>query len=127
MIVWVTRALALAIHERQLAEHGGGTGVRDDRIGRRRTGDPMVTREAVSLADYREKYALYHTDLRLLEVRRRFPLLAIWDDHEVANDAWAEGAAKHNEGEGDWSARRAACWRSCCSPCIRGARNGRAS
>lgn len=30
MIVWISRTLALAIHERQLAEHGGGSGVRDD-------------------------------------------------------------------------------------------------
>lgn len=29
MIVWIGKALALAIHHRQLAEHGGGTGVRD--------------------------------------------------------------------------------------------------
>lgn len=32
MIVWITRALALAIHERQLAEHGGGAGVRDEAL-----------------------------------------------------------------------------------------------
>ena len=30
MIVWINRALALAIHDRQLAEHGGGSGVRDE-------------------------------------------------------------------------------------------------
>lgn len=30
MIVWISRALALAIHDRQLAEHGGATGIRDD-------------------------------------------------------------------------------------------------
>ena len=30
MIVWIERALALAIHDRQLAEHGGGDGVRDE-------------------------------------------------------------------------------------------------
>ena len=30
MIVWISRALAIAIHERQLAEHGGGVGVRDE-------------------------------------------------------------------------------------------------
>ena len=30
MIVWIDRALALAIHERQLSEHGGGSGVRDE-------------------------------------------------------------------------------------------------
>lgn len=32
MIVWIDRTLAIAIHERQLAEHGGGTGVRDDSL-----------------------------------------------------------------------------------------------
>lgn len=32
MIVWITRTLALAIHERQLAEHGGGIGVRDEAL-----------------------------------------------------------------------------------------------
>jgi death-on-curing protein len=32
MIVWIERALAVAIHERQLAEHGGGMGVRDDSL-----------------------------------------------------------------------------------------------
>src|SRR6185312_15207153 len=32
MIVWIERPLAIAIHERQLAEHGGGTGVRDDHL-----------------------------------------------------------------------------------------------
>lgn len=30
MIVWIDRAFALAIHDRQLAEHGGGSGVRDE-------------------------------------------------------------------------------------------------
>src|SRR5690606_15279909 len=32
MILWIERALALAIHERQLAEHGGGIGVRDESL-----------------------------------------------------------------------------------------------
>src|SRR5574337_1010954 len=32
MIVWIERPLAIAIHERQLAEHGGGIGVRDDHL-----------------------------------------------------------------------------------------------
>ena len=32
MIIWITRALALSIHERQLAEHGGGSGVRDEAL-----------------------------------------------------------------------------------------------
>ncbi|KAF1020267.1 MAG: Toxin Doc [Paracidovorax wautersii] len=32
MIIWISRTLALAIHDRQLAEHGGGSGVRDDAL-----------------------------------------------------------------------------------------------
>lgn len=32
MVLWIDRRLALAIHERQLAEHGGGTGVRDEAL-----------------------------------------------------------------------------------------------
>ncbi len=32
MIIWIERPLAIAIHERQLAEHGGGMGVRDDNL-----------------------------------------------------------------------------------------------
>jgi death on curing protein len=32
MIIWVEKPLALAIHDRQLAEHGGGTGVRDESL-----------------------------------------------------------------------------------------------
>jgi death-on-curing protein len=32
MIIWMERALALAVHDRQLAEHGGGSGVRDETL-----------------------------------------------------------------------------------------------
>lgn len=32
MIIWIEKVLAVAIHERQLAEHGGGIGVRDESL-----------------------------------------------------------------------------------------------
>ncbi|HZX69861.1 MAG TPA: type II toxin-antitoxin system death-on-curing family toxin [Rhodanobacter sp.] len=32
MIIWIEKPLAIAIHERQLAEHGGGIGVRDENL-----------------------------------------------------------------------------------------------
>lgn len=32
MIVWISRVLAVAIHKRQLAEHGGGSGIRDEAL-----------------------------------------------------------------------------------------------
>src|SRR5919198_1691842 len=30
MIVWLEKALVLAVHDRQIAEHGGSAGVRDE-------------------------------------------------------------------------------------------------
>lgn len=41
---------------------------------------------AKTLDDYRKKYRLYLTDPYLREVRRKFPWIHIWDDHEVFND-----------------------------------------
>ena len=32
MIVWLEKALVLAIHDRQLAEHGGSAGIRDETL-----------------------------------------------------------------------------------------------
>lgn len=32
MIVWIEKALVLMLHDRQIAEHGGGTGLRDENL-----------------------------------------------------------------------------------------------
>lgn len=32
MFIWIEKALALALHDRQLAEHGGSSGVRDESL-----------------------------------------------------------------------------------------------
>ena len=32
MVIWISKRLALAIHDRQLAEHGGSMGVRDETL-----------------------------------------------------------------------------------------------
>lgn len=75
---------------------------------------PDPPREAVTLSDYRRRYASYRADPDLQEVHRRHPFIAVWDDHESANDAWRGGAANHNpeQGEGDWETRRAAAARA---------------
>ena len=40
-------------------------------------------------------------------LRAAAPLIAIWDDHETANDSWKGGAENHQSAtEGDWIARR---------------------
>ncbi|MCX4775369.1 alkaline phosphatase D family protein [Streptomyces sp. NBC_01264] len=65
--------------------------------------------EIVSLADYRARHGKYKTDADLQALHAAHPIVAIWDDHEFADDAWAGGAGNHTPGtEGDWAARAAA-------------------
>jgi alkaline phosphatase D len=51
--------------------------------------------EIVSLEDYYQRYATYHTDPDLLELRRLKPMTTVWDDHELTNNTWREGAQNH--------------------------------
>ncbi|MDB4985016.1 MAG: alkaline phosphatase, partial [Myxococcaceae bacterium] len=63
--------------------------------------------EAITLTDYRGRYAQYRTDPDLQELHRQHPLIVVWDDHEFANNAYVGGAENHTPGvEGDWSARK---------------------
>lgn len=65
--------------------------------------------EIIALPDYRRRYALYRTDPDLQALHARMPMIAVWDDHEVANDAWKDGAENHDPAtEGSFAARRAA-------------------
>ena len=65
--------------------------------------------ELLSLEDYRRRYAQYHTDADLQACHGAHPFIIVWDDHEVANDAWRDGAENHDpETEGEYSERRAA-------------------
>ncbi|MFK0228955.1 alkaline phosphatase D family protein [Streptomyces sp. NPDC090303] len=65
--------------------------------------------EIVSLADYRTRHGTYKTDADLQALHAAHPVIAIWDDHEFANDAWSGGAENHTPGaEGAWAARVAA-------------------
>jgi len=73
---------------------------------------PQPPRETVSLTDYRVRYATYRADPDLQAVHQQHPFIAVWDDHELTNDAWRGGAANHNPGEGDWPTRRAAAYRA---------------
>ncbi|MFI1966636.1 alkaline phosphatase D family protein [Streptomyces pathocidini] len=65
--------------------------------------------EITTLADYRLRHATYKTDPDLRSLHAAHPVVAIWDDHEFANDAWSGGAENHTPGaEGDWARRVAA-------------------
>jgi alkaline phosphatase D len=65
-------------------------------------------REAVSLADYRRRYASYRADPGLQALHRRFPMIAMWDDHETANNSWTDAAKGHGPQDGPWDVRKRA-------------------
>jgi alkaline phosphatase D len=64
--------------------------------------------EVVTLDDYRMRYSTYHLDTNIIRLLQQHPLIAVWDDHEFANNAWIGGATNHNPGEGEWEDRKAA-------------------
>ncbi len=65
--------------------------------------------EIVTLDDYRLRYSTYHLDTNLIRLLQQYPLIAVWDDHEFANNAWIGGSTNHNPAtEGPWVDRKAA-------------------
>jgi alkaline phosphatase D len=79
----------------------GGTAVRDDKIGKANSQNPDIVREAVTYQDYLDKYSLYRSDPALRAVHAQFPMVMLWDDHEVQDNYAGEPkdgglpAAKH--------------------------------
>ena len=64
--------------------------------------------DAFDLISYRQRYAWSRLDPSLRELHRQFPMVVIWDDHEFANDAFADTSAFHYPAtQGSWSVRKA--------------------
>lgn len=67
----------------------------------------------ITLADYRRRYAQYRTDPDLAALLARHPVVAVWDDHELAGNAWRGGAARHYpDSDGEWRPRLEAATRA---------------
>jgi alkaline phosphatase D len=64
--------------------------------------------EIVSLSDYRSRHSQYRLDEGSIHLGARHPMIAIWDDHEVANNSYVTGAQNHQPEEGDYEKRKAA-------------------
>jgi alkaline phosphatase D len=62
--------------------------------------------EIVSLKDYRTRYSLYRLDKGLRRVHQLHPFIAVWDDHEIANNSYVSGAENHQPDEGDYMKRK---------------------
>ncbi len=79
---------------------GGGTPFSADR-----THSPNY--EILGLMDYRMRHSQYKLDPDLRYAHQQYPFICVWDDHEIANDAWTGGAENHDPAsEGDWDDRR---------------------
>lgn len=91
------------IYEYGEDEYGDGSAlVRDgqDRV-------PEPAHEMVAEQDYVLRHAQYKRDRELQRLHARFPLIAVWDDHEITNDSWRDGAENHSEGaEGSYIDRK---------------------
>jgi alkaline phosphatase D len=65
--------------------------------------------ELLTLADYRARHAQYKSDPDSKNLHALKPMIAIWDDHEITNDAFKDGAENHTPAsEGAWADRKAA-------------------
>lgn len=63
--------------------------------------------ELRTLNFYRRRYARYRTDADLQAAHAALPWIVVWDDHETANNSWANGAENHDpNAQGDWLTRR---------------------
>ncbi len=63
--------------------------------------------EMVSLADYRLRYSFYRLDPDMRRIHQLYPFIAVWDDHESANDSYKDGAENHQPAtEGPWAIRK---------------------
>ncbi|CAH0334444.1 Alkaline phosphatase D [Flavobacterium sp. CECT 9288] len=68
----------------------------------------VPAKEIITLDDYRARYKQYRKDEKLKLAHQKKPFIAVWDDHEITNDTYKDGAQNHQPNEGDFSARKLA-------------------
>ena len=81
----------------------GGYGTNENTTPLGREHDP--SNEILTLEDYRLRYRQYRTDEGLQLAHQKKPFIVVWDDHEITNDAYKDGAQNHDASEGDYQAR----------------------
>jgi alkaline phosphatase D len=87
------------IYEYGLSGYGGDVALQLGRV-------PSPEVECTRLEDYRQRHAQYKSQAELQAAHAAAPWIAVWDDHEVANDSFTNGAENHNQNEGQWATRK---------------------
>jgi alkaline phosphatase D len=97
---------ALAAADVDVVVHLGDYIYEDAKGGKRPT-EP--DRTLVSLEDYRTRHSLHRRDPGLQALHAAHPVMSVWDDHDLADNAWRDGAKSHDREEhGAWADRKAA-------------------
>ncbi len=65
-------------------------------------------RELTTLDDYRARHGFYRGDSDLRSMHAAMPVIAVWDDHDLINGIWRDGAGAYGPGDSRFTARRAA-------------------
>ncbi|KAF9457170.1 PhoD-like phosphatase-domain-containing protein [Collybia nuda] len=60
-------------------------------------GRQVLGRELATIHDYRQRLNQYRTDASLSFAHQHAPWITVWDDHEVADNAWKAGTADSND------------------------------
>ncbi len=63
--------------------------------------------ELVTLQDYRTRFAQYRLDPDMQAAHQMHPFICVWDDHEIANNAYSDGAENHQPDESNFALRKA--------------------
>ncbi|WP_425392672.1 alkaline phosphatase D family protein [Ekhidna sp.] len=66
----------------------------------------IPAKEIITLHDYRLRYSQYRLDKDLIAAHANHPFINIWDDHEIANNSYKDGAQNHQENEGSYEDRK---------------------
>jgi alkaline phosphatase D len=90
------RQLDLVVHLGDYIYEDGGADVRAQ--------DPPE--RLVTLDQYRARYAQHRADPDLQALHAAHPMVAVWDDHDIAGNAWRDGARDHDPAvDGPWIER----------------------
>jgi alkaline phosphatase D len=101
---------AVAERDVDLVVHLGDY-IYEDGSTRPRRNDPPEP--AITLRDYRRRLAQVRADPDTTALHLRHPVVGIWDDHDLADNAWRDGAKHHDpDVDGPWSDRAEAAARA---------------
>ena len=57
---------------------------------------PSPNKDIMTLSEYRQRHLQYKQDVNLQVMHQNIPMIAVWDDHEFADNSWRNGSADYS-------------------------------